>query len=198
MNCVFTNRSYIIILPVPNFQDTYNILQPQRVHMLYVPFILYIYVICVNLFGSSPKKAGFGHTFLPGAENSHRTSSCLAFHGPVFFLPNSGRSGAFLPVKRVLGHWGGELEEGTNLCTKHSYRYASDPKELYNLLYSNTYGEWLLICLFQVEMERINSAWLTPKKEPAAVASPEGFVWCCKIQGVCSTRSPAVGRTYSY
>lgn len=62
-----------------------------------------------------PKKSRFGHTFFPGAENSHRTSSCLAFHGPVFFLPNSGRCGAVLPV---------------NLCELHSYRYASDPKEL--------------------------------------------------------------------
>ena len=112
MNCVFTNSSYIIILPVPNFQDTYNILQPQRVHMLYVPFI-YIYVICVNLFGSSPQSR-FGHTFFLGAENSHQDIKLSSLPRPSFLPPEFWEVWSFTtPV----GVGVGSLKRSTNVRT---------------------------------------------------------------------------------
>lgn len=188
MNCVFTNSSYIIILPVPNFQDTYNILQPQRVHMLYVPCI-YIY-ICHLRESIWFLRSRFGHTLFFWCWKLTQDIKLSSLPRPSFLPPefwevwslSSRQTGVFSV---------GSLKRST-WCELHSYpRCFWSQRTLVQ-----TYGEWLLICLFQVEMERINSTWLTPKKELAAVASPEGFVWCCKIQGVCSTRSPAVERTY--
>ncbi len=161
--------------------------------MILYYIIVYIFTLYVWIYLVFAPKSRFGYT-LPRAV--FRQDIKLSSLPRPSFLPPEFWEVWFVTV---VGVGLGSLKRST--CALH-YGYAdmllipNDFSPTFQKTWRMTFDSWY-VCFNWKGSMLLDLPWkhVTPQKG-AAVASPEGFVWCCKIQGVCSTRSPAVWGTY--